>query len=132
MGADLGTGPRLARVRERTATDASSVAAVAAPADLQDVGADSLPVPPDLRDRFNLSTKRLWNLLRELVDSLLGGDEPADLHGDCRLLWDVRDDVLENWRDVEACMCIGCERWAGDPCNTNQILTLSRGSCLRK
>lgn len=79
------------------------------------VGASLLP---DLRERFSLSTSRVWNLLRLDVDSLLGGLEPADLHGDCRLLCDVRDDVLEKWRDVEECMCIGWERCAGEPCNT--------------
>lgn len=70
---------------------------------------------PDLSDRFSLSTSRVWNLLRLDVDSLLGGLEPADLHGDCRLLVDVREDVLEKWRDVDECMCIAWERCAGEP-----------------
>lgn len=87
-------------------------------AEPQDAVAPSLP--PDLSDRFSLSTSRVWNLLRLDVDSLLGGLEPADLHGDCRLLCEVRDDVLEKWRDVDECMCMAWERCAGEPCNTNK------------
>lgn len=72
----------------------------------------ALSLLPDLSERFSLSTSRVWNLLRLDVDSLLGGLEPADLHGDCRLLCEVLDDALEKWRDVEECMAWRC---AGEP-----------------
>lgn len=47
------------------------------------------------KERFNLSTRRLWNLLREDWDPDLGGDEEVDLLGDCRLDWEAREDALE-------------------------------------
>ena len=64
------------------------------------------------KERFNLSTKRLWNLFSEDCDPDLGGDEEADLLGDCRLDWDAREDVLEYWREDIA---MGMERCAGEP-----------------
>lgn len=80
-------------LRDLSASLVASTLPPALPAPPQDAVAPSLL--PDLSERFSLSTSRVWNLLRLDVDSLLGGLEPADLHGDCRLLVDVRDDVLE-------------------------------------
>jgi hypothetical protein len=48
-----------------------------------------------LNERFNLSTRRLWNLFRELELPVFGGDEPVLLLGDCRELWEAREDVRE-------------------------------------
>ncbi|PSN58057.1 hypothetical protein C0J52_02052 [Blattella germanica] len=64
------------------------------------------------KDRFNLSTSRLWNLLREDCDPDLGGDEEVDLLGDCKLDWEAREDALEYCLEDIA---IGMERCAGDP-----------------
>lgn len=69
---------------------------------------------PPLRERFSLSTRRLWNLLREDWEPDLGGDDEADLLGDCRLDWDARLDAREYWRDA-ADMAMGTERCAGEP-----------------
>lgn len=59
-------------------------------------------------DLLSLSTSRLWNLLSEFELPVLGGEDPVLLHGLCRELWDVREDVREKWRDIAT------ERWAGD------------------
>lgn len=115
MGVDRAGGEAARRPSAFMASAATSTLPLAVPpapaAAPQEAVAPSLL--PDLSDRFSLSTSRVWNLLRLDVDSLLGGLEPADLHGDCRLFCDVRDDVLEKWRDVDECMA--WERCAGEP-----------------
>lgn len=62
-----------------------------------------------LRDLFNLSTSRLWNLFNEFELPVFGGEEPVLLIGLWRELCDARDEVLEKCLDVS-----GTERWAGD------------------
>lgn len=81
-----------------------------------DVRAGSAPSAASLprSERFSLSTRRLWNLLSEDCDPDLGGDDDADLLGDCRLDCDALDDALEYCRDDDD-MAMGTERWAGDP-----------------
>jgi hypothetical protein len=78
--------------------DVRVVSAVSVPS-----GMESFP----RKERFNLSTKRLWNLFNEDCDPDLGGDEEVDLLGDCRLDWEAREDALEYCREDIA---IGIER----------------------
>lgn len=75
----------------------------------------TLPDESDfVKDFFNLSTNLVWNLFNEFVDPLLGGLEPIDLLGDCKLLWLVLEDVREKPRPP-CDIFTGTDLWAGDP-----------------
>lgn len=63
-------------------------------------------------ERFNLSSSRLWNLLRLDCEPFFGGDDDILLHGLCiRLVCELRDEAREYCRDIFA----GTLRCAGEP-----------------
>lgn len=60
-----------------------------------------------LNDLFSLSTTLVWNLLREDVDAVLGGDDDVDLLGDWRLDWEFLEEFLEYFEDI----AMGMDLW---------------------